>query len=678
MPMDFFARQDHARRRTGWLIFLFCIAVLATISMVYVAVQATWFFLWADNDLGGADAFIWWRPTVFLIVSLCTFLIVVVGSLGKISQLSAEGGEGVALRLGGKEVLPTTTEFFERRLRNVVEEMSIASGTPVPRVFVLESERGINAFAAGFQMSEAVVAVSKATNETLTRNELQGVVAHEFSHILNGDMALNIRLMGVLHGLMAIAVTGRVILEVVGDSSSRRIRARSEKGDIRGVALVFGFSLLVIGSIGLFFCRMIKASVSRSRERLADASAVQFTRNPEGLANALIKIGRLDTGSRIRHPKAEEISHLFFAKGLRLTGFATHPPLLERIQWLDPSFDGIFQRASLEELRAEVGLVEEVPAESLTDKKPDVVDLFTNPQQLAVAAAILQEDSTDPSSQVFSNPSTLLEHVGKPMSGHVERAKELLASIPHDLRHHLEDSYGARVVIYWMLLHVDEDKRSLQLDLLATRLETQVLDALNQARPALEVLTPELCLPILDLALPVLRTLSKDQYGEFRTLVDELILLDKKVNVHEFALRKLLHHHLDPEFGLAPRKQYVKFYALRGVPYETSVVLSAFAQHGHSDPGLARAAFDAAVASLGTTKGEYAWVEREEISWRVLDEAVGVLQTTSFGVKRWFLGASLLCMTHDEQMTVKEVELFRVIADVLGCPVPPWVAPLER
>jgi Zn-dependent protease with chaperone function len=669
--MDFFARQDQARRHTVWLILLFALAVLCTIAMVYVVVQITW--LYVASDMDAADSFRWWRPTLFLVVTLITGVIVALGSLFKIAELASEGGAGIAVSLGGREVLPTTDNFFERRLRNVVEEMAIASGTPVPAVFVMERERGMNAFAAGHRPSEAVVAVSKGAMEALTRSELQGVVAHEFSHILNGDMALNLHLMGVLHGLMGIAMTGRVLVEAVGDSS-RVSNSRSGKGG--GIILLFGFALNVVGSIGVFYCRMIKACVSRTRERLADAAAVQFTRNPEGLGNALIKVGRIDTGSRIRNPRAEEVSHCFFATGIRLTGFATHPPLEQRIRWLMPSFDGVFTRASLEDLRREVGLIEAAPPEALVEEKPDVVDFFTNPTRAAVSAAILHHGVKRPQPSVqFSSPRDLLDQVGKPMQEHVDHARALIKSIPSEVRHHLEDAHGACTVIYWMLLDEDGDARSLQLDLLATRLEEQLLAKLNASRPMLQVLTPELRLPILDLALPALRTLSDAQYAEFRKVIDALVLVDGRISLTEFAVRKLLRHHLDPEFGLAPRRPKVNYYALRGLAQEASRVLTQLARSGDAELGVAREAFDAAVDSLRSTKGEYRWVETGPQDWEQLDEALSKLQTGSFKVKRWFLGAALVCMTRDRQMTLAEVELFRVIADLLDCPVPPWVAP---
>src|SRR5690606_28971990 len=252
-----------------------------------------------------------------------------------------QGGSVVAGLLGGLPVNPATDDPDERRLVNVVEEMAIASGVPVPAIYVLPGEESINAFAAGYGVHDAAVAVTRGALKHLTRDELQGVIAHEFSHILNGDMRLNIRLIGLLHGLLLLALIGRVLLRSGGRSRGRR----KEKGGSVQVALI-GLGLVLLGYIGVFFGKLIKAAASRQREYLADAAAVQFTRNPEGIAGALKKIGALGAGSRIVHPRAEELSHLYFASGLRSSFaglFATHPPLVERIRRIDPSFSGDFE-----------------------------------------------------------------------------------------------------------------------------------------------------------------------------------------------------------------------------------------------------------------------------------------------------------------------------------------------
>ena len=347
MATDFFERQSAARRSTKWLVVLFSFAVIAIVGVVFLATwaavggfehyghQAT-ISSAVDPPLADLDyqALQWEVP-----LGACAFTLLLIGggSLFKIAQLNG-GGTTVAENVGGIRVNPNTNDLVERRLLNVVEEMALASGVPVPPVFILPEEQGINAFAAGYSPSDAVVAVTRGTAEQLTRDELQGVVAHEFSHILNGDMRLNIRLIGLLHGILLLSLIGRILFRSFAYSG----RSRS-KNDGAGAILLIGLVLIIIGSVGSLLGNLIKAAVSRQREYLADASAVQFTRNPGGIAGALKRIGAAIKGSLLRHPNAAEMSHLYFSQGVweGFTGLmATHPPLGKRIFRLDPAWNG--------------------------------------------------------------------------------------------------------------------------------------------------------------------------------------------------------------------------------------------------------------------------------------------------------------------------------------------------
>ena len=326
--MNFFEHQAAARRASTRLVVLFALAVIGIVAAVDLVVWVVYGAVPTDPAGSGGNTL-----GAMAVASLATVAIIVLGSLYRIASLRG-GGDQVALQLGGTPVPEDTTDFNLRRLRNVVEEIAIASGVPVPRIYILEHEQAINAFAAGYSPADAVVAVTRGALERLNRDELQGVIAHEFSHILNGDMRLNVRLIGVLFGILVLAIIGRKVLQF-GHVGGR---------DNRGAAAVIFAALIAmaIGYIGLFFGRMIKAGVSRTRETLADASAVQFTRQTHGLAGALKKIGGLGEGSRLNdRGDAEEVSHMLFGDGLGLSGlFATHPPLLKRIQALEPSFKG--------------------------------------------------------------------------------------------------------------------------------------------------------------------------------------------------------------------------------------------------------------------------------------------------------------------------------------------------
>ena len=331
--MDFFERQDQARRNTKLLVAYFIAAVILIVAAVYLVIAAL--FL-REKYEPGTIAWLW-HAKLFWGVTLGTLAIILGGTLYKMSEVSGGGG-AVAKMLGGRLLNPGTQDEHERKLLNVVEEMSIASGTPVPEVYVLDQEESINAFAAGHTTNDAAIGVTRGCARTLSRDELQGVIGHEFSHILNGDMRLNVRLIGIVHGILCIAILGRILLRTGSSSSSG---SGNRKGS--NPLPVIGVALLIIGGIGVLFGRLIKSAVSRQREFLADAAAVQFTRNPAGLSGALKKIGGYVFGSRLLTPHAEEASHLYFGNGLGEAWFglmATHPPLDERIRAIDPSFDG--------------------------------------------------------------------------------------------------------------------------------------------------------------------------------------------------------------------------------------------------------------------------------------------------------------------------------------------------
>ncbi|MFV1978967.1 MAG: M48 family metallopeptidase, partial [Myxococcota bacterium] len=353
MSTNFFENQDAARRNTKRLVFLFCLAVIAIAGMIYLlAVLLTGVEQPNPNTGQMVISPLWWQPDLALGVAIGTAIVVGGGSLYKIAQLRS-GGAVVAEALGGVPIPPGTQDADERRLLNVVEEMAIASGIPAPPVYLLKDEQGINAFAAGFAPGDAVIGVTRGCIQKLSRDELQGVIAHEFSHILSGDMGLNIRLMGVIHGILIIGIIGYFLLRSSLFSGSSR---RSNNRDNSGMAIVAaGLGLMVIGFLGTFFGNLIKASVSRQREFFADASAVQFTRNPDGIAGALKEFGGYEGGSILASPNAPEASHLFFGQGLRgglQMLFATHPPLEERILRLDPNWQAGTRRARSRASRA--------------------------------------------------------------------------------------------------------------------------------------------------------------------------------------------------------------------------------------------------------------------------------------------------------------------------------------
>ncbi len=566
------------------------------------------------------------------------------GSLYKIASL-AGGGHTVAELLGGRLLQPQTADPDERRILNVVEEMAIAAGTPVPPVYLLENEDGINAFAAGRSPNDAVVAVTRGCVRTLSRDELQGVIAHEFSHILNGDMRLNLRLMGVLFGILLIGLTGYILLR---SSSGGTVRLGARDDDRRGVnPLPFiGLALYVIGYVGVFFANLIKAAVSRQREFLADASAVQFTRNPDGIAGALKKIGALAEGSAIREPRAEEASHMFFGNvggaGQLFGLLSTHPPLAERIRRIDPSFDGDFSKVRLE---------------APSDRPP---------------AGALAE-ARRPRSRSFSfNPAQAVASVGTIAAPHLLYAQGLLEDLPRNLSAQVKDPLGAQAAVFALLLDSGEAVRQQQIYWLQRNVHPAVVQLMRVVVPEARGLAPEARLPLVELAVPALRQMSKAQVHDFLSGVKTLVEADRKLTIFEYALQRLLLRHLVTYFlnQTPPPPRYT-------VPLPliepTQVVLSALARAGESSPERARNAFAAGVSALGWPDVRMELSVEESIDLTRLDAALQTLDGASRPLKKQILLACAACVGYDGQVTIEEGELLRAISDSIDCPMPPLI-----
>jgi Zn-dependent protease with chaperone function len=651
--MDFFARQDAARRSTALLVFYFCAAVVLIALAIYTVVALALL----RGRLAHDGLFGLWEPSLFPVVTLSVLAVIAIGSLSKIVELR-RGGSVVAESLDGRLLQTNTQDLAERRLLNIVEEMALASGVTCPPVYVLDGEKSVNAFAAGYTPDDAVIGVTRGAMRGLTRDELQGVIAHEYSHILNGDMRLNIRLMGVLNGILLLAIIGRIVLYTVG-----RGGGRSKKGNGGAAILMIALALLVVGSIGVFFGKLIKSAVSRQREFLADASSVQFTRNPLGLVGALKKIGGLLTARTLSHPRAEQASHMYFANGVRgswLGMLATHPPLKERILRIDPSFDGVFEPVTPDEL-ARIATPTPPKTEVGADATiPQLEKLFV-PLLVAVAAT----------------PEAVLDRVGKPADADLTEVRRMLDEIPQPVREAAREPFGARAVVYALLIGRDETVRTRQLYRLERDADTGVLDAMCGILPLVENLPPRLSLPLVDIAIPALSQLTPEQYGPFKTNVMKLIEADEKLDPFELALRYLLLRPLDARFGKT-RRGTATLRSLSAVPNECSCVLSLLARAGKDDETVAAAAFDAAVERLDAPGADFVFLPPEHCGFEEMDRALDRLAAAIPKVKRQFVVACMQSVIHDGRIHFREAELFRAVAAALDTPVPPWPLVVAR
>jgi len=556
MATRFFEDQAAARRDTSRLVFLFACAVVGMVALLYgLAVLLTGH---PEVDAYGrvvANRLEPWQPDLLVQVGLATLAVISAGSLYKIVQLRG-GGAVVAEGLGGELVPTDTADPAVRQLLNVVEEMAIASGTPTPPVYLLRNEGGINAFAAGLTPGDAVIGITQGCLQQLRRDELQGVVAHEFSHILSGDMRLNTRLMGTVHGILLIGIIGYLLFRSSMFAGGRR-NSRDNSGT---VMLLAGLGLMAVGFMGTFFGNLIKASVSRQREFLADASAVQFTRNPDGIGGALKKIAGLDAGSILNSPAAPEASHFFFGEALRgglQSLFASHPPIEERIQRLDPSFE----RGRMAPAR---------PA---------------GPGPEGAAAPTAAATSRGLASGFAAAPSrAALDHVGAPTAAHLDYAAGLRAGLPDPVVRASHEPHGARAVLYALLIDREDEARRRQLDQLARFGEAGIREETLGLLEEVERLDPRVRLPLIDMTLPALRRLSPRQYDAFEKNVRALVEADHRIDLFEWTLQRMLLAHLRPHFERVASSGRHDL-ALARLGSECSLALSVLARLG--SPGEA-------------------------------------------------------------------------------------------
>ena len=654
--MDFFEAQDRAKKRTTRLVILFVLAVLCTIGAGYAV--GLLLIHWA-GDSGSSDpyayttytrAFTWWRPDVLAGVAAGTVAVVGLSSLMKWFSLRS-GGSAVATMLGGRRLERTTSDLKERQLLNVVEEMAIASGTPMPSVFVLDQEPAINAFAAGLTTSDAVVAVTRGTLERLSRDELQGVIGHEFSHILNGDMRLNLKLTSVVYGILVIALIGHGMLRSLRFASVGSGRGRRNQGGGIAFLVAVGLAMLLVGYIGYFFGRLIQAAVSRQREYLADAAAVQFTRNPGGIAGALKKIGGLAIGARLATPAAAQINHSFFAQNFRggLAGlFATHPPLPARIRAIEPQFDGKF---------VEPPLQVDVSRES-----------FRTAGFGPVQAERLRQEP--PPTRINVAPATLTRSVGLPTPAHVERARALLAELPETLLAAARSPASAVPLVYALLLEPDAAVAERQLTLVrqgdpSHASETHELAPLAQALPARHRL------PLLQLALESLRPVTGADLDRFLRALDDLVHADARVTPFEFALQKLMVHHL--RLAQRPSTAGEHIHSFTAVAQEITVVLSTLAHAGARDATEAATAFAVGAGQLRMMEPPPVLLPPAQATLEALDTALEKLAHASLPIKKRLIAAAGHVVAADGSIAETEVELLRALCAALDCPMPPLV-----
>jgi Zn-dependent protease with chaperone function len=662
---DFFTMQRQARQRTTLLVFLFVLGVVGTIAALHVAIAMI--LVGSEIDVGAKLApgnrprierllRVLAEPKLLIAVAGTVSAVVLIGSLVRFAQLRG-GGDSVAALLGGRRVSPATADPRERQLLNVVEEVAIACGVPPPTVYVLQGQDGINAFAAGYRPSEAVIGITEGALRAFTRDELQGVVAHEFAHILNGDMRLNIRLMGFLFGLLCLTVIGR---EIIFGMFRVGRGARRSSGDRKGggaavlLILAIGLALVVIGYIGVLFGRIIKAGVSRQREFLADASAVQFTRNPHGLAGALKKIGGLAAGSVVEQEHAEEASHMFFSSSLKpsfFSGglFATHPDLADRVRALDPSFDGVFP--------------------------PFVPPPAPQPEPRAgdPAKAVLRMGSVAmPMGSAMPAAALTVERVrasiGRLDPSTVQRVQSFVGAIPESLLAVARDEHRVHLLVLAMAMPEDRTLAPWN------AVDPSEFEALCALQPAIRALGPMGALALFDLAVPALRQKGMMQLRELEQRVRMAVEADGRHDLAEIALVVLLRHHVTDVVG-RQRRGPARYYSVSAVRGQLAVILSALAWAAAGSERGAAEAFAHGISAFPEIAGDVAPLRREALTLTAVEDALAALEDTTPPVKSRIVEGFARTVIADRVVQGGEFELVRAFCAAIEVPVPPLLIP---
>ena len=646
MSTDFFTSQDNARKQTGRLVALFIFGVAGTMVSLWLVLAGI------VATQAGPKAFASWE--LMLGVFVVTGAVVGIATLFKLAQLS-QGGPKIAEMLGGRPVDPATRDPQERQLLNLVEEMSIASGVPVPPVYVME-DRSVNAFAAGPDPSRSVIGVTRGCMELLSRDELQGVIAHEYSHIFHGDTRINARTTAVIAGIMAVGVIGYIMFRFVGPALARSGgRGKNNPGPALGLAIIVGgLAVWAIGSLGMLFGRLIQAAISRQREFLADASAVQYTRNPDGIAGALAKIRDHVASARIESPAASELNHFFFCSSLN-TLFATHPPLDERIKRIVAM--GAVKVGAREDVRmGGEGRTSRAAAAGGAAGSAAVAGFSAGAAETAPART-----EAGAAAHAGAAASNEVAHAGTLDAASIARARAWRSSLPTELSEAARTADGARAICYAI---ARRSAAHAACDAVVAEGDRAAYDAYASLVPAVAALRADMQVALADLAAPALFNLGQRRYGEFRQTLALAIRSDGQIDLREWSLVKSLERHVERRFNHAPAT------ARGGIAAharEAQLVLAIIAGATHdgraADDAFAQAARAAGLAGAATPPASDRTLDR-------LSDAVRALSTTTFAERARFLEACATAAAHDGRISVDEHLIVRSVADALDVPLP--------
>lgn len=663
--MDFFEHQDTARKKTLQLVLLFSLGIVATLVVInLVCFAGFWFFYeppvvayemdtsslpgffqqWLGSDPitlnSQKTGFIlawnaWWGSNLNWQISVGVICAVIIGTVFRYFEL-AGGGRKVAEWAGATPVDMGTKNPDIKQFINVCEEMAIAAGMPVPELYVMSREQGINAFVAGYDSDEAVLVVTQGALDTLDRDQLQGVIGHEYSHILNGDMRLNVRLMSFLAGLVMLGQIGRFLIE--SSFGTRRGYGRSSDSRVGIGLFALGAVLAAVGYIGVLVGRMIKAAVSRQREFLADASSVQFTRNPDGLAGALYAIKRRTEGSQLMHRHAEDMSHFCFGETVALSDrLATHPPVMDRIRRISPNF---------------------------------VAKARTKERQNETAEASVQRTAPD-AFQATMAVAGMAAMVGHVTADHVQYAQQLYQHIPEQVKNWVHQSAGARAFLYsQILLGSDGDRQSL-LNVIKDE-DPHVIEMLKPMWEYCQRLDEQLRLPIIELLIPTIKRMPEADRVIFLDRLDRLVQLDGRIDFVEWVTISLMKLRLAPKKGQGRRKLVNDIQKFKGA---LNILFMVFVNL-NPDRSVAEKAYEDVCTRMNLNAQSF--IDLDEIGYKKLDQALQLLDSISYMWRKVILQSCADIIQSDGHVAFKEYEALRIVAECLDSPLPVLRIPLEE
>lgn len=629
--MNFFEHQQQARKQTKKLVAYFFAAIVAIVVLANLAL----FFATCSLSTACVGIGDYLKMPISWFLSLGILLVIFLTSLVRWSQMKRGGGFKAVAMVDATRIDFSSQDPLERRLINVVEEMSIAAGVPIPSLFVMKNESGINAFVAGTEPQNTCLAVTQGCLETLSRQELQGVVAHEYSHIFNGDMRMNIQLIGLLAGILVIGQLGEFLARMGGHSRGNR------KNDGAQIAIV-GIALMIVGYVGLFFGRLIKAAISRQREYLADASAVQYTRDNQGIANALFKIQTRYQGSHLSSAKAEEVSHMCFERTGTIKFFSdllsTHPDVQLRIDRLDANFQP-----------------------TSTHENIDSTDEGSSPE-ITHSQPVGKSFSGEISAQSMS------EHIGEITESSLTNSHTLLSGFPillMNFAHGAETKLSGRDLILAILTTVNTMGRADCLKFLEQAIDDDAYSRVIEANQLLKDYDLQQLTTLTELCCPTLTQLEKSQQAETLKIAKQLIQFDREVSLSEYLIFAFVYRACQPNQGFTSRiNKYQP--VINDIAYLFALIIQQSSHSEHEQQQL--------LTNTLSTFGKCTPPSiSENFNANRFHQSVARLATLSPLLKQPLVESIMNCIVDDGQINANEFALFRSICNLIGVPAPALV-----